>query len=91
MRATFTLPEGPVRVAMTVERPSECGLGRLEVVVSDGVREIERRTLDAADSVHSMVIPITTGRLEVEVEDGGDGPFRDTLILREAIVVRPGN
>jgi hypothetical protein len=91
MRATFTLPEGPVRVAMTVERPSECGLGRLEVVVSDGVREIERRTLDAAAPVHSMVIPITTGRLEVEVEDGGDGPFRDTLILREAIVVRPGN
>ncbi len=91
MRATFTLPDGPVRVAMTLERPSECGLGRLEVVVSDGAREIERQTLDAADPVRAMVIPITTGQLVVEVEDGGDGPFRDTLLLQEAIVVRPGN
>ncbi len=91
LRATFVVPAGPIRVAMTLERPSDAGRGRFDVVISDGEGEIERRTIDAAAPVTSVVIPITTGRLVVEIEDGGDGPFHDTLLLREAIVVRPGN
>jgi hypothetical protein len=91
MRATFSLPAKVARVTMTLERPSDAGRGRFEVVISDGDQEIERRMLDDSNPVARVVISTTTGRLVVEVEDGGDGPFRDTLLLREAIVVRPGN
>lgn len=91
LRATFTLPSGTERVALTLERPGDAGDGRYVVVLADGDREVERRVLDVDDPVASVVIPIESGRLVVEIEDGGDGPFGDVLLLREAIVVRSGN
>ncbi len=91
LRAVFTVPSGSMRISLTLERPSDAGRGRFEVVLSDGDRELERVTLDAERPVVPMVVPVRSGRLVVEIDDGGDGPFRDTLLLREAIVVRPGN
>ncbi len=90
-RATFMLPAGADRVAMLLERPSEVGDGRLEIVISDGDREIARQVLDPRESVASVVVPVASGRLVVEIDDGGDGPFGDTVMLREAIAVRSGN
>lgn len=90
MRATFTLPDGPARVRGTLERASSGATGRVVVVVRDGDREIARHRLDATSPVAEFAVPIESGRLVLEVEDGGDGPYRDAVVLREAIVVRPG-
>jgi hypothetical protein len=91
LRATFTLPADAERVAMTLERPGDSGGGRVEVIISDGDRERERRVLDLEHPVIALVVPVDSGRLVVEIDDAGDGPFGDALLLREAIVVRAGN
>ena len=72
------------------ERPSDAGRGRVVVVVFDGDTEIERHTLDGDDPTVRIAVPVTSGVLGIEIEDGGDGPYRDAVIVREAIVVRPG-
>lgn len=90
MRADFTLPGGSMRVHATIERPSDAGRGVVVVVMFDGDEEIARHRLDADDPVVEFAVPITSGRFGVEIDDGGDGPYRDAVVLREAIVVRPG-
>lgn len=90
MRADFSLPAGPNRVKALFERPSDAGRGRVVVVVFDGDIEIERHVLDGDDPTVRIAVPVTSGVLGIEIEDGGDGPYRDAVIVREAIVVRPG-
>ena len=90
MRADFELPPGPNRVKATIERPSEAGPGRVVIVVLDDDIEVARHELDADRPIAEIVVPVSSGRLRFEVEDGGDGPYRDAVIVREAIVIRPG-
>ena len=64
--------------------------GRVVVVVFDGDTEIERHTLDGDDPTVRIAVPVASGVFGIEIEDGGDGPYRDAVIVREAVVVRPG-
>lgn len=90
MRAEFALPPGANRLKATIERPSESGTGRVVVVILDGDTEVARHELDADQPIAEITAPVSSGRLRIEVEDGGDGPYRDAVVVREAIVVRPG-
>ena len=44
--------------------------------------------VDPTEPLHRIVVPYEGRKLGVHVEDGGDGPFNDSVVLREAIVVR---
>lgn len=90
LEATFEMPTSPVDVIGTLERPADSGVGRLVVVVRDGDQEVGRHVLDADRSVADLAVRIDSGRLVIEIEEGGDGPFRDTVTIREALVVRTG-
>ena len=84
----FELPFDRGRVAMIVERPLEIGPGRSTFVISIDGTEAARVDVDPTEPLHRIVVPYEGGRLGVHVEDGGDGPFNDSVVLREAIVVR---
>jgi hypothetical protein len=89
LRANWRLPVAGCRIATTLELPLDSDLGRLEVVVRDGDREVRRIPLDAERPVHRLVVELDTDRFGLEIEMGEDGPFHDVVTLREAIVVRP--
>ena len=73
---------------MIVERPLELGPGRSTFVISIDGTEAARVDVDPSEPLHRIVVPYEGRKLGVHVEDGGDGPFNDSVVLREAIVVR---
>ena len=89
LRVTFDLPVSGGRLATTLERPMEIGPGRMVFRILDDGRPIHSVVVDENDPVHPIVVDFDSDRLGFEIDPGGDGPFHDSIVLREAIIVRP--
>lgn len=89
LRVTFDLPSDGGRFSTTIERPMELGPGRMTVRVLDDGRPIRSVVVDRDDPVHRIVVDFESDCLGIEIESGEDGPFQDSIVLREAIIVRP--
>ena len=88
LRVTFDLPSRGGRLATTLERPMEIGPGRLIFRVLDDGREIHSLIVDDGDPIHPIVVDFESDRLGFEIDPGEDGHFHDSVVLREAIIVR---
>lgn len=91
LEATIRLPRRGCQFMATVERPMESGPGRLVLRIFDGDRELQTIEVTPESPVHQIRALLSGDRLVLRIEDGGDGPFHDTIVLREAVVIRPGN
>ena len=89
LEATIRLPGQGFRFMATVERPMESGSGRSILRILDGDRELQVIEITPESPVHRIRVPISGDRLILRIEDGGDGPFHDSIVLREAVVIRP--
>lgn len=89
LRATYELPVAGGRLATTIERPMESGPGRLVFRVLDDGRTIHSVEVDQDEPVHRIVVDFESDRLGFEIDSGDDGPFHDSIVLHEAIIVRP--
>ena len=89
LRVEFDLPSKGGRLATTLERPMEIGSGRLIFRVLDDGRPVHSVVVDEDDPIHPIVVDFESDRLGFEIDSGDDGPFHDSIVLREAIIVRP--
>lgn len=89
LRVIFDLPSNGGRFSTTVERPMESGSGRMTLHVLDDGRRVRSVVIDQDDPVHRLVVDFQSDCLGIEIESGDDGPFRDSIVLHEAIIVRP--
>ena len=89
LRVVFELPSDGGRFSTTIERPMESGSGRMTVHVLDDGRRVRSVVVHQDDPVHRLVVDFESDRLGIEIESGDDGPFRDSIVLHEAIIVRP--
>lgn len=87
------LPPGATRLAATVELdlsgsdPFTRGWADLEVVVENGGRAVFRARLSSREPVAQINVPLTGPTLTIVVEEGHNGPVRDRLRVRDAIVL----
>ena len=91
LEATIKLPREGCRFMATVERPMESGPGRSILRIFDGDRELESIELTPESPVHPVRVRLSGDRLVLRIDDGGDGPFHDSIMFREAVVIRPRN
>ncbi|MBC03560.1 MAG: hypothetical protein CMJ34_09710 [Phycisphaerae bacterium] len=89
LRVRFDLPSRGGRLAMTLERPMEIGAGRLVFRILDDGRVVHSVIVDEDEPVHRIVVDFESDRLGMEIDPSDDGPFHDSIVLREAIIVRP--
>ena len=89
LRATFGLPTGGGRLAMTLERPMELGSGSMIFRVLDDGRPIHSVIVNEKQPIHRIAVDLEGDRLGFEIDPGEDGPFHDSIVLREAIIIRP--
>lgn len=88
MTAAAKMPWSGARYRLVVERDPDAGTGRSVFVVRDGEVEVSRDVIDADRSVVVVTGRIEGDTIEFELEDGGDGPFEDDVVLREALIIR---
>ena len=91
LAATITLPNPGVRFIATLERPIDAGAGSCLVRVLDADEVVEEIVVDPSDPLHRIDTSISSDRITIEIDDYGDGPFNDSVVLREAFVVGPRN
>lgn len=91
LTAKIDLPNPGVRFVATLERPIDAGAGSCRVRILDGDSVMEEMVIDATDPVHRINTSISGDRITIEIDDHGDGPFNDSVVLREAFVIGPRN
>lgn len=91
LAAKIVLPSPGVRFVATLERPIDAGPGSCRVRILDGDLVAEEFVVDAADPLHRINTSISGDRITIEIDDHGDGPFNDSIVLREAFVIGPRN
>ena len=88
MTVIAEMPWSDARYRVVVERDPDSGPGRSVFVVRDGDIEVSRDVIDADRPVVVVTGRIQGDTIEFKLEDGGDGPFDDDVILREALIIR---
>ncbi len=89
MKATWVLPRGSARLALTAELPLKArAWGNLELIVLvDGV-ERERHSLSAQSPKAHLRLDLADAReLTIELNEGQFGPVQDRVELRDAILL----
>ncbi|MEC8321817.1 MAG: hypothetical protein VX012_10445 [Planctomycetota bacterium] len=89
LAAKIVLPSPGLRLVATLERPIDAGPGSCRVRILDGDVVEEEFVVDAADPLHRIDTSISGDRITIEIDDHGDGPFNDSIVLREAFVIGP--
>jgi hypothetical protein len=91
IRLRWRLDPGSVVVADAVLPASMHRFGDFELVARDGNRELFRVPFSKAMPSRRLRMEVASGRLEIELTLGRNGPVGDRLRLERAVVLRPAD
>lgn len=88
IRLVYEVPEGFTTLSATAEIPHALRRwGDVVLVVRQGTKELLRQPMSANNPRLSIALPIVAGALEIEVEEAGNGPVGDTVILTRPLLI----
>ncbi len=88
LRLVYEIPQGFTTLNMTAEMPPSARTwGDCVIVVRQAHHELARHHLWAPNPIVQIGVPIHSGQLEIELEEGAGGPIADVVNLKRAILV----
>jgi len=90
LEVRWELPEAGMGFAAELELPEDArAWADLACVIESGGREVFRRRLDDANPRADLRVELPGRDLVLRIEDTGNGPIEDRVILRRARLARP--